>query len=1025
MKYFLVFRHFLKFLCIFAFVSCTSKSSSPAKAPPPGLSYNFLLENCSTGLHNYKDNSSENQRAYCADLAKDDINNFCAHEERLALIRRDCSAGEQENPQIVSPSAENSDKNLLSLRASTQKYGLPYDNMEIKFLGRPDLSALVHMQHFWVTNFGDFSFRFQDERSRPPNTDTVIQDFIDCGFSYDGPTCYEGEERNIQSQEMVAINGETYLITVFNYSVSYNHLFALIIETHPKQSLTHAYLYSLGDASSLPSPAAIVRESAAKCLASISAIPFSANAVDQILEDATSTRQKLTLTHIKMSFPQYRESILSSAAINSSIEEIVAKTSQEIEESNDPGLAVLWLKLHAGILSNTDYQRFLATQQRDNPTTARATEAALLQASLGIITPDIEKYYARALNTDNLGEQARAFNLARQRIGLSDKILLSLINTLNHPNVHSAAIAYDILASQPLNDAYVEPLSKLSGKLGNNGSAYVFAYDLLKKINTPLAQNAIIAQLSHRDRNIRDKVYQTVDDILYPADELKFSDSSTHEAAKQMESFNEKSRLYAIQILDQINSPEATLTLIEFSDQDIFYLRSFINDKVLIKPDKIFTHLHLEALTRNLDPKYPDQVLDPTIKYLFRLGTPEALNAVLKYINRAKNIFIDDEFRRQWMLEYLAHAKISGENAHELGRGIGAKYKDLENAFLTHLLQLRHHKSTDVLLEKLRTHPKEMLPNFDEVFSELKNRAESDLNGLFGGEAGLNLGNLFMKSRFELKKFGESPDNSDPNTASLINYYEENLAFSMNNLLPLRTISALKSLVTLMGIDDEALRHEIIAAVLDFDDMPREIWESFYFHVKNREPKCNIDKPPCQDIPPEKEEFLNPSLSLYPETRAAAFARLAWLFRYTKDERTDDEIKHHYDNILFGLRSNISPQSLLTNENIDKNFIPLVYEETFPFFKNVIEEEGPNLNEQFRISYLVGSAVPQGNCKKLPLTRIDASPFYLRNLELVEMLPPFPEIIDKFDELYERCPTFAAEYPELDEAIKNLLERLR
>ncbi len=1024
MKFFLVFNNFLKCLSVLGIISCSSKPSNPANTEPPSLSYFFSLENCSTGLHSYKDKSPESQLAYCNDLAQEDLNNFCAHDERLALINRDCAPREKEKTEIA-PSLENFDKNSPHLHVSGQKFGLPHKNMEIKPLGHPNLSTLVRMQHFWVTNLGDFSLRDENENYLPPNADRVIQDFIDCGFSYDGPSCYEGEEKNILSQEMVAINGEEYLFTVFNYSVSYTHQFALFIEANPK-SLTHAYLYSLaGDTIGSPSLREIISERAAKSLASISSIDLNANSVDPILEDVSSTRQKLTLTHIKMSFPQYRESILDSAEIKQLIHEITANTSLDVEESNDAGLAVLWLKLHTWIFTPPEYKNFLEVEQQKKPGTARASEAALLLASLGIMTPEIETFYERALTSEDLGKQARAFKLARQGRGVSDKILRSLINTLNHPNIHSAAIAYDILAAQTLNDDYVESLTKLSGKLGNNGSTYVFAYDLLKKINTPRAHNAIIAQLSHRDRSIRTKVYQTVDEILQIVGNASFTDASTQAATLQMDSSVEKSRFYAVQILDHINSPEANQTLIRFADQDIFYLRNFITENVLSKPDKIFTNLNLEALTKNLDPKYPEQVLDPNIKYLFRLGTPEAINVLLKYFNRGTNINIDDETRRHWMLEYLQNAKIDGQNAYELGKGIGAKYKDMESAFLNHLIQLKHFKSTEVLLEKLRTHPREMLPHFEPVFAELKNRADANIHALYSGDAGLNLGDLFMKSRYQLKKLTESAEGLEPRTEALINYYQQNNDFSMQTLLPLRTFSALKSLVTLMGINEEDLRHKIIAAVLDFEIMPRELWKDFSFHVEKKSAICeNPDETGCTKIIDEKAEFLASSLSFYPETRAAAFQSLAWIFYNTKDQRTETEITDHQDEILNKLYSNILPVTL-AEISLAKEMTPILYAETKEFFKKILEAEGPNLDEQFSFNKFTGAVLPNPNCKITTYSYNPTYAYYIENFDLVEMLPPTPKVLDRLTDALDQCPNFVTKYPELGQRFIDVIEYLK
>ncbi len=1027
MKIFLVFNNFFNFLCLIGLVSCSSasSSSSPPTKPQPALSYVFSLENCTTGVHSYEDNSSENQLAYCQDLAKEDINNFCAHDERLALISRDCSAGENEGAALLHPSPSNAEKILPHLKASGQKYGLPYKNMEIKVLGRPDLNTLVRMQGFWVTNLGDFSFRFEDSDA-PPNTDVVIQDFIDCGFSYDGPTCYEGEDKNILSQKMVAINGEEYLMTVFNYSVSYKHQFALFIEAKPEGSLTHAYLYSLGDGTEVPpSLQEVISESAAKCLASISSIDLNAHSINEIFEDVSKTRQKLTLFHIKMSFPQYRESILDSAEVKRSIGEIIANTALEVAESNDASLAVLWLKLHAWILPPPEYQNFLARVQQENPATTRATEAALLQATQGIITPDIQNLYARALNADDLGEQARAFNLARQRIGMSEKILLSLINTLNHPNVHSAAIAYDILAAQPLHDAYVEPLNNLAGKLGNNGSTYVFAYDLLKKINTALAQNAIIARLSHHDRSIRYKVYQTVDEILQREDKANFTNAATPAAALQMESLDEKSRFYAIQILDHINSPDANLALIQFADQDSFYLRTYITNKVLGKPDKIFTNLHLEALTHNLDPKFPDQVLDPTLKYLFRLGTPDALDVLLRYFNRKKNTYLDDETRRKWILEDLRSATITEQNSYELGVGINSKHTDVAQAFVRHLIHLKHFKSTEVLVENLRTHPDQMIFHLDTVLSELKNRAETDLRGLYDGDAGLNLGDLFMKSRYELNKLINSKKSTEPNIAALIDYYRENLGFSINTLLPIRTYSALKPLVILMSIDDEVLRHKIIAAVLDFDIMPREIWKSFWFHVKPRGSFCDhkIDSG-CPEIREEKIEFFISALSPYPETRAAAFHALAWLYRNTKDQRNTTEIRNHHDEILENLYSNLTASFISAYFTQGKEFIPILYAETKEFFKMIIEEEGPILGEQFKFDAFTSSVLPSKGCDITSYRYDDLYLYYVGSLEFLKMLPSSPKILPILIDFINKCPTFMTDYPELGQGIVDVIDYL-
>lgn len=1017
-----IFSKFLIVVFFFWIGACSSRSTTQkGNKEISGESYNFITDSCSTGLHEFSGEIEGAHLAYCNALGDDAVNNNCAKDQRLRLFKEKCQES-TESTNVGAPVEKNTEipDGFSRHNAKLSGYGVPYKGQGIESRGRPSLDVLTRYQQFWTLKFNDFSFRFDSLAKPPLLLESVVQDFIDCGFSYDGPLCFEGQEKLILSQELLGIDEKEYLFTVFSYSPSSDQRFALFIEAgtpqEPEKSPEkNAYLYSLNTKDVSISPEGIIAEKGALAFATIKAKFLDADNIDSTSEKIFSTRQKLTLSHIKMSFPQFSESITAESSIQKNLKEQLDKILPDVMESNDPSIITLWLSLHQWIMPEKDYREFLASEERSNSKTFQR-EAALIEVMLGAFSPQIEKLYAEAISSDHFGQQHRAFNLARRHIGLTDKVLLGLVSTLNHPNYQSAFAAYEILAEYPLDDGYVEKLAKLTGKFGNNGSAYVFAYDLLKKIDTPLAHKVVISQLSIKFDDIRKKVYETIDYFLLKA---SFKPNSIESVAMHMKSEIDKSKKYASDILDQIDTPEATLVLLKFMDQDSFSGRSYIIDKILNRPEKKFTELHLELLKGYLEPRHPEQVLDPNIKYLFRLGSPNAILALLQFINKPKNFYMDDEERRTWMLSYLEKSQIIGIHCEQLGEGIKKTYDDVRKSFVNILLKTKNSESTSVLLDQLVESEGFMQSHYTEVLKELEYRFTSDKDGLFGGNCGLMLGKLFMKSRYGIFLNTKKGEPTDAPIIKRLTFYRITNKMSMDYLLSMRTPAALSSLSRFMGIKDDDLRQTILAIIDGMAEMPRETLSALSIHVRHQSAGCDSSRTSSCAETRYLEEF-EVSPSPYIEVRELAYKKLFWIYRNTKHQRMSGEIDHKQDAVLDRIHNNIAPNMLESNRT-SIPWIPVLYDEAMQFFHKVIDIEGDQILLGYGMHLFISPIISFGQLCKLDQKSYKKTlEWKLGFLQLLRRLPD-PELITWVDEYFIRCPNYYYDYGELASKVIDLL----
>ncbi len=927
---------------------------------------------------------------------------------------------ETNKPQGV-PSAplngSNSDKDTTSIG-----YGVTDKNAEIAIIGRPSVEILGDHLKLWPLKIDDFSFRLDETGGTPNGLEQVIQDFGDCGFSYSGPSCYEGQEISILRQDLIAMGSKQYVYTVFSYSSSYNGIYALYLELSDKKTNAEknlqAFLYTILDPNSSFSPQNIAAEIDAVCISKINYGYINADNIDVFEKNATNIRQTLSLLEAKLFFPQNIKSEAVLKQIKNRLQETLPQVEESLKQTNDPNIAFLWLDLQKWLFTEPGYQEFLL-KQLQSPRSSIATESALKLVGLNIINELIDKKYAAAISAEHLGEQYRAFTLARENLGISPRVLLGLINTLSYPNINSAETAFKILDARVLGDNYVEKLARLTSRIGQNGNTYVYAIDLLAKIKTVNAQNALIAELSNKTSDIRQKIIATLRN-------LDFTPASIQAASEHMESPKEDSREAAARILDNIDTPEATLVLIKYMDQDSYNMRRFINDTLLRNPLKSFTDLHLEELIKKLDSPYPEQVLSPAIDCLFRLGSPEAVLSLLKfYIKRNNKLLPEVAPLRKTMVERFSAVTFTEIHAQELGTAAVEGNKDYRHQFLFHLISVKHYVATEVILKLLISNRSQIVAFLNEVKQELLLRKQTDMS-LFDGDCGYLTGDLYINGEANIStidKIRVRPVSNDEIAAK--KYYQELGPFSFDLLLSIKTASALKAKIILMGIQDAEKRLKIIADIENFtEEIPTDYYWYIGRHIKNVKESSGCYTNCGPSLSSAQEMFVTIP-SPFDETRDMSIKLLKRIYFNPKSFNPEKPHWSDREGILLLFRGNfyLSLNIGWSDPVISEELFPDISEKSINFFKNVLSA-APELFPEAVASPTLTMIAPSGSLCPSDKMKEQEVLDKIRLLEIWPYLPNPASIMDHMYSFFNRCPQAYHKYPLLEDAVIHTLSKM-
>lgn len=527
-----------------------------------------------------------------------------------------------------------------------------------------------------ANSFNDDSSPEQDD------TNTILMDLAECGFSYDGPECSEGQIPTSEIKELVYVDQVPYLFVVTSYQ-PLTHKIAYFYRLQSKDNVWTAdtvYPFLITDSVWSHDVGKILREEVAIALAKVS---FTRLNVESALAQADQAISGRALIYLAQWIDQRKASMppLEQGKILQQLGQIMVNQSQKVHDDTRVDIANRFLQQMAKIVAVEDFTAALNQ--------FITLDSPLAQESAVILFPDhqdnirILNLFSSILNESQTGTLKRALTavVTNHYVFTERRDIYNLIVHLDHPEDEVIELTYKATIPVTLTPEFSARLIKYILTAGHKELTVIHALDLLIPLGEMKLKGAYIAHLSNPSPIIRDRVFQALDKLVVNNEDL--TSLEPHFSSSYPDT-----RRFVVHLADRINSTAANDMLIHYlpeSDPDIrSFMIGILTQKSLIKEQIPALEIHFPSVFADLRLA--------VVQLLFQMNSLDSLKSLINHCDH------EDGAVRTAIINGFLNRNMDDTYADLIGAHVKSVYIDVSTAMAYMLIQNRSTKSSTNLI---------------------------------------------------------------------------------------------------------------------------------------------------------------------------------------------------------------------------------------------------------------------------------------------------------------------------------------
>ncbi len=826
------FLRILFFVIYFSLLRCSSgKNDGIRAAPPPNTLtkfYSFTSATCSTGEHVFSgNNESLILRDFCGALKDDALNQFCASDERANLYT-------QNQCDLISDWVfiEKGDKNQgaqKSFESSTRPNPIfAFD--EITPTVHSLSSLKLRLQFLWATQTKNFISRIaKDWQSE---SESILRDFLQCGFDYFGPNCLEGQKKTLLYEGTFTNSGVGYAFFTFSYSESpqiFSLLFPLDENNQVLAERSKGYIFGVANKDRVHDAQFIFGKNSSIPLGEVSFRKLTPQNYHEFVATVHDSRSQIRLAFYEDELTHFLNEH-GGKGEKLKADEIALRLAgygineELLDEREDHNALFLYFKYFYEHSSTGDYRKFLEIS-RHSSLKKMVLHAQLATIRLGLLNAEDVPALIKALGQDDQELIRIAFWSIESLTFIPSPLKVALARLLGDEREYIQIKAADILIKFALDAPSVVKVSEVISRKSKTPPIYLRALDVLSSSSLPEVNRNIVSIIDHRDADLRRALG------LFLQERMPLEDTLLPDLGQLVESPYPDNRIVGLTLINSLPSEEATLVLV----QKFLKIDATLHDyliKILLSRNN-YSDMHVNDLAK-LQPRKEADLSFTGLELMLRIKSPLAANAIidthdgwLTNMNDKKDSDLID-----YTLERLYAFTFSPINAFNLGSFKHEPYRKF-NAMINFLISIDgdNDEVSSVLID--------FIVGADDVQREkIYRHLESRI---LGGDCLLKLVERFLKG----KPAPKSPKQQ-------INF-EKTIEFINER----EHIGAQFALVAAMGMEDPTVRSWAVSR-LDVTELDASIGDKLAYYLTG-------------ELGTNDGDILNlKGLSPYGETREAA-----------------------------------------------------------------------------------------------------------------------------------------------------------
>lgn len=471
----------------------------------------------------------------------------------------------------------------------------------------------------------DHSIFAEETPTDPAAADTLslLLDLEECGFSYDGPECLEGQIGTSEIKELVYVHEVPYLFVVTTYSpLSHKVAYFYRLDTTPDNRWISqtAYVFLVTDRVWAHDAARILREQVATLIANISFAPLAIDAAFANGHAAVSGRSLLKNAH----WIQQRMSILTPderADVKTRLGQMLVTKIQKIHDEIRPDIPFRYLEMLDRLIAVETMTTLL--QRNLEQDSELAKESAIRLLPTHSTQGRVQELLSMILDQAEPGMLRRALTtLIQTKYVLTQRRdILNLLAYLEYDDDRIIDLAYEAARPIPLTTEYGTNLIKYLIRPGYKELTTVHALELLTPLADPRLKPLMLQHLSHVSTPIRERLFTALEVYAYTGDDLAALDP-------HWPSLYPDTRRFVAHLADRINTPDAiNLLITHLSDDD----EATRTAKIAIVSQKALNDGQMSSLASHFSSPYADLRMAVGTT-LLRQRSPAALEIIFDYL---------------------------------------------------------------------------------------------------------------------------------------------------------------------------------------------------------------------------------------------------------------------------------------------------------------------------------------------------------------------------------------------------------
>ncbi len=650
---------------------------------------------------------------------------------------------------------------------------------------KKDIKGLAK-ETLWVDRDFNFSDRAPEEGRQ--NTEMVIQDIKDCGFSLFGPACIDNQKINVSTMSVVTINAQSYIFLVFYYRLlkSPYAAFLELNESDARLEVKKIFVYELKERLNSYSPHSILKETAGTSVAVFEVNSLTPERAGELAKYSGNLRKKIYLLKWLASNPgslDPQKIMTHQARI---FDDLLTKE-QDVIESGETNLFYLFLKAVRQASSEIDYHSYLSSKLDDLNYESLKSEVSIELLMLGDgLSSSLLKSLNYALSFDNTGTVLRALDVVVAR---KDEFPLDfyahIIPLLNAEEEEISNRADLALTGVKIPEDLFPLLGRLIKRVGRNEKTLPYALNHLISTGNPKAISMIYGELSNPKAEVRKAIFEQArsfkaDDLYLPV---------------LQEQINKSEEIYILEFILRKVGESDTPIATQFFIDNLYHKDVMVREKLFsVIKDRSLIPAHIDNLLAAYDHRREDIRLTPVIlDALIRINEPRGLNPVLQFIRESQ----EESVRREY-INRVKDCQFGPENLGEMEWGVlHHNSDDVKSFFYDLVFGMDNFGSNDILIDLIK-----LLTD-----AALKERMLETLDQrILGGNNPDSIRSSWMGPNSELRQKG--------------------LEYILRSEGP----GASRVMAAFMVDQDESMRRSVINE-LDTREPEREMWDELIYNI--------------------------------------------------------------------------------------------------------------------------------------------------------------------------------------------------